>query len=281
MKFMNLTTTFLFVATFLALATAEDFNYASQGSDWPELCRTGKAQSPIDIPTSKHSLSPNTEGLKFQKFVIFPKYHEEETHVDQSLKMVKFEANKGNLHFLKKCDKEFEILQFHFHAPSEHTFNGKHYDLELHIVHKDAKTGKFAVIGIFFDQSIGDGDQTNDFIESLKLGQKDSPPNVKLQLQDIIRPLKLERSYSYKGGLTTPPCAEVVTFLLINDPQPITAEQLKVFNERWHYNGKYNSGTGNNRVVQPLNGRTIYKNQFNLYNQCFSDFDACKAMFLS
>lgn len=36
--------------------------------------------------------------------------------------------------------KEFVPLQLHFHAPSEHTFNGKHYDLELHIV--NANTDK-------------------------------------------------------------------------------------------------------------------------------------------
>ena len=40
----------------------------------------------------------------------------------------------------KDATKEFVPLQLHFHAPSEHTFNGKHYDLELHIV--NANTDK-------------------------------------------------------------------------------------------------------------------------------------------
>lgn len=29
----------------------------------------------------------------------------------------------------------YEPLQFHWHAPSEHTVNGKQYDLEVHFVH--------------------------------------------------------------------------------------------------------------------------------------------------
>jgi hypothetical protein len=36
------------------------------------------------------------------------------------------------------------LNQFHFHSPSEHTFNGMHYPLEMHMVHKlffNATTG--------------------------------------------------------------------------------------------------------------------------------------------
>ncbi len=45
---------------------------------------------------------------------------------------------KGRLAFL---DTEgnmnyYKFNNMHFHAPSEHTFNGKHYDLELHLVHE-------------------------------------------------------------------------------------------------------------------------------------------------
>ena len=32
-------------------------------------------------------------------------------------------------------ENAFTPLQFHFHAPSEHTVDGKHHDLEVHFVH--------------------------------------------------------------------------------------------------------------------------------------------------
>ena len=47
--------------------------------------------------------------------------------------------------------KEFTPLQLHFHAPSEHTFNGKHYDLELHIVNANSDKSQLSVLGILFD----------------------------------------------------------------------------------------------------------------------------------
>jgi hypothetical protein len=60
------------------------------------------------------------------------------------------------------------LNQFHFHSPSEHTINGAHYPLEMHMVHKlftsdgtvtgtvvaanatGAKMAQAAVIGIMF-----------------------------------------------------------------------------------------------------------------------------------
>jgi carbonic anhydrase len=59
--------------------------------------------------------------------------------------------------------KEFVPLQLHFHAPSEHTFNGKHYDLELHIVNANSDVSQLSVLGIFFDVEDG-GSESNWFI---------------------------------------------------------------------------------------------------------------------
>lgn len=56
----------------------------------------------------------------------------------------------------------------HIHAPSEHTFNGKAYDLELHLVHRNFMDNSLAVIGVFFDVEEG-GNHHNEFIESLQL----------------------------------------------------------------------------------------------------------------
>ena len=52
------------------------------------------------------------------------------------------------------------------HAPSEHTFDGEHYDLEVHVVHTSPHLNGLAVIGIMFDMEKG-GDSSNPFINSL------------------------------------------------------------------------------------------------------------------
>ena len=65
--------------------------------------------------------------------------------------------------------KLFTAAQLHFHAPSEHSVDGKHFDLEMHIVHVDKVTNKpAAVIGFFFDVQDG-GNRFNDLIEDLKI----------------------------------------------------------------------------------------------------------------
>lgn len=60
---------------------------------------------------------------------------------------------------------KYDALQFHFHAPSEHTIDGEFRDLELHIVHylQDGDLLKLSVLGIFFDIEKG-GNEPNEFI---------------------------------------------------------------------------------------------------------------------
>jgi carbonic anhydrase len=57
-----------------------------------------------------------------------------------------------------------DVNQFHFHSPSEHTFNGEHYDLELHIVSKDFSDDLLSVTAIFFDTVAG-GSEASVFLD--------------------------------------------------------------------------------------------------------------------
>ena len=45
----------------------------------------------------------------------------------------------------------YKLIQYHIHAPSEHTIDGKNYDVEIHMVHKSYSDGSLAVVGVFFD----------------------------------------------------------------------------------------------------------------------------------
>lgn len=63
--------------------------------------------------------------------------------------------------------KTYNPLQFHFHSPSEHTFNNKTYDLEMHIVHGVGNsTTSLAVLAVYFDIAAG-GNTTNPFLTSI------------------------------------------------------------------------------------------------------------------
>lgn len=58
---------------------------------------------------------------------------------------------------INKGGEEFGLRQFHFHVPSEHTIEEKGFPLELHLVFKNAATSQLAVLGVFFDFSVGVG----------------------------------------------------------------------------------------------------------------------------
>src|SRR5688572_4138336 len=50
----------------------------------------------------------------------------------------------------------FELVQFHFHAPSEHTVAGRHLPVEIHFVHR-SEAGKLAVLGVLVEKGAHNG----------------------------------------------------------------------------------------------------------------------------
>jgi carbonic anhydrase len=114
------------------------------------------------------------------------------------------------------------------HAPSEHTIDGYLYDLELHIVHKNEKATELSVIGIFFDIKKG-GNQSNWFLEQLLEGSKEADKDgnwkaPKLDIKKLVDGLNNRKFYHYEGSLTTPPCSEIVQWIVVDDPQSISLE---------------------------------------------------------
>ena len=137
----------------------------------------------------------------------------------------------------------FVPLQLHFHSPSEHTIDGKHYDLEMHIVHKYKDSGDLgAVVGIFFDTIVG-GPTNNQFIAEIapelardqKLSDNNSNGNGQYEVDDGVRFAQFLRSvdfrdfYQYDGSLTTPPCTEGIRWLVVKDVQSLSPAQLEAF----------------------------------------------------
>ena len=140
----------------------------------------------------------------------------------------------------------FQLLQFHFHSPSEHAVDGKLADLELHMVHRNDK-GQLGVVGVLMD--IGE--------ESLALREiwqnmpKGASPERVIE-QNIINAREfLPRNatyYRYMGSLTTPPCTEGVNWFVMSDLIEISREQVESFAKVIG---------PNNRPVQEVNNRLV------------------------
>jgi len=200
-----------------------------------EACAHGKNQSPVNISkTETVQLDPLKPAYKASAFRIVDNGHTVQVNFD-----------KGNT--LTVNGTTFDLVQFHFHAPSEETFKGKAFDMVAHLVHKDAK-GNLAVIAVEFNAADNAAHATlSKLFKEIptKVGEE-SKGSFQLNPADLL-PAKLGY-YTFAGSLTTPPCSEGVTWLVLKNAVATTKEQVGQFAKIHPRNA---------RPVQPLNGRVI------------------------
>ncbi|MEZ4360342.1 MAG: carbonic anhydrase family protein [Kofleriaceae bacterium] len=143
----------------------------------------------------------------------------------------------------------YHLIQLHWHATSEHTLSfGPDAPLEVHLVHRTADGAKLAVVGVLYEEG------AEDRVLAAALANAPGPRSrhvcsADIRLRDL---LPADRSfYHYGGSLTTPTCAEGVSWFVMTNRLTSAAEQAAHFQERFH-------GT-TNRPVQPRNGRVVTK----------------------
>lgn len=143
-------------------------------------------------------------------------------------------------------DVHYELVQYHFHAPSEHTVNGVHSPLEAHFVHESAD-GRLAVIGVLIEEGAHDS-IWDPVLAALPTGPGDERHIEDLDLElSELRPLPA-RYYRYEGSLTTPPCSEGVQWIVMAEGRTLSPEQLRSLVPLLH---------NNNRPVQSLGSRDL------------------------
>jgi carbonic anhydrase len=209
---------------------------------WAELnsdfatCKSGTRQSPIDINRAQ-LMAAQLDDIRFDYRAISPEIINN-GHTIQ--------VNYANGSAITMNDEQFQLAQFHFHTPSENTVNGKPFDMEMHLVHKNVK-GELAVVGVFFKKG-----KHNANLEKLwdnmpaATGEKKNPAATRLNAEDL---LPQNRTYvHFNGSLTTPPCSEGVNWYVMNEPMEASAEQI----------ARFAGVIGQNaRPVQQLNNRFV------------------------
>lgn len=97
------------------------------------LCESGKEQSPIDLfdqgATNKNKIM-QVVGYGYENML--------KAHMQRNANTIKLDLTGGEfqINFDNGSVGIYEALQLHFHSPSEHTFLGQFFDLEMHIVHR-------------------------------------------------------------------------------------------------------------------------------------------------
>ena len=115
-----------------------------------------------------------------------------------------------------------------------------------HLVHKSAD-GKLAVVAVLLDKG-GASTLINSIWKNLPK-EKEKEALVQNVTVDATQLLPESRGYyTFKGSLTTPPCSEEVTWLVLKTPLKIADSEIAAFGKIYPMNA---------RPTQPLNGRTI------------------------
>ncbi len=209
--------------------------------NWAKLCDSfsdcaGKVQSPINIESGNATVTASLPALKFS-------YGTSKVNIVNNGHTVQFNIDNPNNNVMIG-DKNYQLLQFHYHALSEHTINGKHFPLEVHFVHKHSDSD-FAVIGVMFEE----GKENALLKQYLKDFPKEKGTFGADKTFGLLKQLPENKSYyHYNGSLTTPPCSEVVNWYVLNHTLEASKEQLAAFSKILH---------NNYRPVMPLNGRKV------------------------
>ena len=211
-------------------------NWGSLAEDF-ELCDDGLRQSPIDIVGADSGHSPPVTGS----------YSESTLVVMNKGTAAKVVANG----YLSVDDKRFELLQLHFHGPSEHTADGTVYDMEVHFVHR-SDDGQFAVLGAFMRK----GAENPTLGRILKhvpavVGDKAKVPEVTIDPSDLLPPSGA--GHTYAGSLTTPPCTEGISWYVLTEPVEVSEAQIAAFRSLFGETA---------RPAQPINSRTVRSIRF-------------------
>ena len=201
-------------------------------------CTNGKEQSPINIETSRV-----IEDEKIADLVI--NYKPTEFSLSNNGHTIQGNALTKDNSFIVD-NKEYKLAQFHFHTPSEHQFNGKNFDMELHFVNQNANN-QLAVLGLMIKEGA-----SNPYLEKAwnVIPTEETTEAVKLtEPIDLMSLLPKDKdSFQYNGSLTTPPCSEAVKWIVLEEPIEMSKEQIDKFR---------NIFPDNHRPVQSLNEREV------------------------
>ncbi len=209
-------------------------------SHWGDLankfiaCKNGTSQSPINI---SNVINPQSAQIEFN-------YHSVPLRILNNGHTIQVNYAPGSS--ITIDHKEYELLQFHFHTPSEHQLAAHNFPMEGHLVHKNSHD-ELAVVGVFIE-----GGHANPFFQTLvdhlpgHAGEEQLVTGVQVNSMDLLP--HETTLFNYSGSLTTPPCSEGVNWNVMSTPIQASAEQLHAFSAIMG---------DNNRPVQQMHNRLV------------------------
>ncbi|KAF9318974.1 hypothetical protein BG003_010181 [Podila horticola] len=223
-------------------------------------CGTGKRQSPIDIALG----APYVTLQKKKMAIEYKPLHDVLCGYDGHT--VKCEWESGPDHYntnsITVKGKKYNLVNFHFHSPSEHRIDNHFADAELHLVHQ-AADGALAVVGFlleiqaqanpFFnfvtalDKKVDKAAKGHGFlVKHPETGAQEAGKEqikykvAKVDFSSLIKATgTFAPRWEYDGSLTTPPCTEGVSWNVVKTTIPLGLEQYDALVDLEEYNSRF------------------------------------------
>lgn len=201
-------------------------------------CATSKEQSPINIDKATASRLQEVPQLDFG-----------------ALESAEFENLGTTIEVVMPAGRatttlagtRFGLAQFHLHTPSEHRIDGEYFPLEMHMVHEsDQKPGQIAVIAVLFQLS---ANTTTGLMTAVTRNLADiAAPGSKtetgpLDFSQLVAHVRASPLLAYRGSLTTPPCTDGLTFVVVQDPLPLDVDTFNRIKATVKFNARYTQNT--------------------------------------
>ncbi len=248
---------FILAASAGALNAAETVHWSYHGSDGPDAwgtlldsngniafptCGLGESQSPIDIAGQEDG--DDLEEIEFH-------YEPTPLVVKNNGHTIEVEYESGSSVTID--NDTYNLLQFHFHTPSEHEVSGNSFPMEMHLVHAGSvgDNVELAVVGLLIDL----GSEDNATLQGIWDVMPDEEGVVHvdgatIDATDLLPDFDDNKYFAYSGSLTTPPCTEGVRWMVMKQEIDASLAQVSRFQEIFDMNA---------RPTQPLFGRPVFE----------------------
>ena len=211
-----------------ATASPDGPEWTYEGVEGPEswgelseefaVCSTGTQQSPIDL---HDAVDADLTELEFD-------YKPTPLNIVNNGHTIQINYEPGST--LTLNGQTYELLQFHFHDPSEHTVEGNAYPMEAHLVHQNVETGDLAVVGVLLDIGGAENSTLKPVWDNfpMEAGPAVDVEGIEVNVAELL-PDNTQDNYRYYGSLTTPPCSESVNWIVMKEPVTVSFQQVEDF----------------------------------------------------
>jgi carbonic anhydrase len=252
MRFPALVVLALGMATMAAAQTAAPTGapWSYQGKNGPLLwgkldpayraCAQGHVQSPIDIRGAR--LNKALQPIEFH-YIAGP------VTLTNDGRTIVARVDPGS--YIVAAGVRYELVEFHFHHPSEEAVRGKLTDMEVDLLHKSA-AGRLAIIAVRLRENL---DAPNAVLATLwpHLPKTAGASEKVAEMVSAGGLLPADRGYwSYTGSLSTPPCTEGVQWFVFEQEMSLSRDQLRAYAALFRMN---------TRALQEAHGRRIEANE--------------------